>query len=546
MSTKSESSSVAVAARLATTLVVSASALALASGLCGCNRKNYQSKADEETYKILEEKWEEDFGQMANYEVSDETPDSNEIAAQLTTTDNIGLTEAVAVATQYNRNYQRQKETLYLTALDLTGTRHQYARQWFGTVDVAYASDGGSDDVSVGSSAGVTQNHLLGDGIQIGTGLAVDWARFLTGDPSTSLASVLSATVSAPLLGAGAGKAARENLTQAERNVLYRIRTFNRFRKTFVVSVINDYYRVLQQRDSVAIAEASYQSQVESAKQLRTEVEVGKKAQSELGESEQSLLRAEQSLVTARQAYEETLDSFKLELALATDEEFTLDPNELDLLEQELMESIPYEVEQAIEIALERRLDLANTANQMEDAERKLVLAAEGLGVQINLVGSANVDSTASTNWTRLRFHEGAYSLGVETDLLLDRKAERNAYREALIAVQQQQRAYDEQVDLIKLAVRAAYRELVNTAESYRIQTVALKLARERVQEQKLKLNIGQGTARLMVESEIALAEAQNNVTGALVAHTIAKLSFFRDVGVLQVKPDGMWEQNTL
>jgi len=30
------------------------------------------------------------------------------------------------------------------------------------------------------------------------------------------------------------------------------------------------------------------------------------------------------------------------------------------------------------------------------------------------------------------------------------------------------------------------------------------------------------------------------------VAHTIAKLSFFRDVGVLQVKPDGMWEQNTL
>ena len=101
-------------------------------------------------------------------------------------------------------------------------------------------------------------------------------------------------------------------------------------------------------------------------------------------------------------------------------------------------------------------------------------------------------------------------------------------------------------MDLIKLAVRAAYRELVNTAESYRIQTLALELARERVQEQKLKLNIGLGIARLLVESEIALANAQNNATGALVAHTIAKLSFFRDVGVLQVKPDGMWEQNTL
>jgi hypothetical protein len=29
------------------------------------------------------------------------------------------------------------------------------------------------------------------------------------------------------------------------------------------------------------------------------------------------------------------------------------------------------------------------------------------------------------------------------------------------------------------------------------------------------------------------------------VGHTVAKLNFFRDVGVLQVRPDGMWEQNT-
>ena len=546
MSMRSETSSVPVAARLAITLVVSASALALVAGLCGCNGKNYKTKADEETYKILDEKWEEDFGQMVNYQVSDQTPDSNEIVAKMTTTEGLGLVEAVGIATQYNREYQRQKEVLYLSALDLTDTRHRYARQWFGTVDATYANNGGSDDVSVDSRVGVTQNHLLADGIQIGTGLAVDWTRFLTGDPRTSLASVLTATVSAPLLGAGAGKAARENLTQAERNVLYRVRTFNRFRKTFVVSIINDYYRVLQDRNSVGIAEASYQSRIESTNQLRMEVEVGQKASSELGEARQALLNAEQNMVSARQRYEQTLDTFKIQLALATDTVFTLDPNELNLLEEEGIKPIPYSAELAIEIALDRRLDLANTANQMEDTERKLVLAADGLGVQVNLVGSANVGSTADTDWTRLRFHEGAYALGVETDLLLDRKAERNAYREALIAVQQRQRAYDEQVDQIKLAVRQAYRNLAERAESYRIQQLALTLARERVEEEKLLLNIGRGTARLLLGSEDALVAAQDRVIGALVGYTIAKLSFFRDVGVLQVKPDGMWEQNTL
>ena len=44
--------------------------------------------------------------------------------------------------------------------------------------------------------------------------------------------------------------------------MLYRVRTFNRFRKTFVVSIINDYYRVLQDRNSVGIAEASYLSRI--------------------------------------------------------------------------------------------------------------------------------------------------------------------------------------------------------------------------------------------------------------------------------------------
>jgi hypothetical protein len=36
---------------------------------------------------------------------------------------------------------------------------------------------------------------------------------------------------------------------------------------------------------------------------------------------------------------------------------------------------------------------------------------------------------------------------------------------------------------------------------------------------------------------------AQDSVTTALVNHLIAKLNFFTDIGVLQVKPDGMWEQ---
>ena len=157
---------------------------------------------------------------MVNYRVSEAAPNDVEMARVLPPSGVINLAEAVYVATQYSREYQSQKESLYLSALDLTATRYRYARQWFGTVDAFYDRSDAGEDITAGASGGLNQDHLIGDGILVGTGLAIDWARFLTGDPHTTLGTVLTATVAAPLIGAGAGKAARENLTQAERNVL--------------------------------------------------------------------------------------------------------------------------------------------------------------------------------------------------------------------------------------------------------------------------------------------------------------------------------------
>jgi len=508
----------------------------------GCSREHYKAQADKEVYEILEDKWQDDFGQMANYRISDGGPNNVEVLEAVPSDRVLSLAEAVEIATQYSREYQSQKESLYLAALDLTLTRHRYAPQWLGTFDAFYARNNEREDITAGAEGSVNKTFLLANGLRVTSGLALDWSRFLTGDPQTSLGSVLTSTLAFPILGAGAGLSEWENLTQAERNVLYRIRTFNRYRQTFVVSVISDYYRVLQQREAVLIQEASYARQVESTNQLRMEVDVGQRPAYDLGEAEQRLLTTEQALVSARQRYEQTLDTFKVRLALPTDANVTLDPNELTALADIGISEPAYTEVEAMELALDRRLDLANTRDGLDDAQRKLELAAKGLGVQLNLVGSANVASEPETKFASLQFDEGNYRLGLEGDLPLDRKAERNAYREALITAQQRQRGYEEQVDEIKLGVRQAYRDLAETAESYRIQQIGLNLARKRVEVEKLSLQYGRGTVRLLLDSEDALVRAQNDVLSALVDHTIAKMSFFRDIGVLQVRPDGMWE----
>lgn len=528
-------------------LVCSMICIALILGFVGgCKSpKQLATEADKESYQIIQNKWQENFGLMANYKVRDTVASEQEIAELIPPSRVINLKQAVAIATQFNRDYQSRKESLYLSALDLTLTRHEYARQWFGTFDGQYLKSGGIENNTVSSEAGVDQAFITAGGIIANAGLRIDWTRFLSGDTYSTLSSVLNANVTAPLLGRGGGKTAWENLTQAERNVLYQIRTFNRYRKEFVVSIISDYYRVLEQWENLEVIRASYERQIDTTKQLKMQVEVGQLAPSEVFEAEQELLRAENDVVSAQQSYAQTLDNFKIRLSLPTDADITLDPNELEALGNIGVEQPEYTVEDAIKIALVQRLDLANTKDGLADSERKLVLAAEGLGIQLNLIGSASVDSTEKTDFTRLRFQEGTYSLDFEADLPFDRLAERNAYREALISLQQRQRGYEEDIERVKLEVRQAYRDLEEAAESYRIQKLGVQLAEKRVEEQRLLLEAGRGIIRLLVDSENALVRAENQLTGALVNHMISKMSFFRDVGILAVKQDGMWEQKT-
>jgi len=510
----------------------------------GCSREYHKADADKEVYRIIGNKWKDDFGVKANYKISDATRAPNDIELQnrQDITGVISLSQVVAIATANNRSYQTQKEQLYLSALGLTLERHKYARQWFATVDGGFARDGDEEDVSFDSGAGVDRTRLLADGVLFGTSIAVDWARFLTGDSRTTLGTVLTASLDVPLLGAGAGKVARENLTQTERNVLYQIRSFNRFRQNFVVSIISDYYRVLRQRDAVTNAENNYKMVADSKQRLQAEADAGIRPPFEVDQAEQNLLGARDNLVRAQQTYQQILDEFKITLALPTDANIELDQNELKALETIGIKEPNFAVTDAIETALVRRLDLANSADFVDDAARKVMLSAEGLGTQVELTAGLEVASKEKTDFTRLQFQEGLYNLGIEADLPLDRKAERNAWRSALITLTRQQRQYEQDIEEVKLAVRQAFRSLNEAAERYRIQRVSLRLAARRVESTTLFLQAGQAKTRDLLEAQDALLLAENNLTAALVDHTIAKLSFYRDIGLLTVRPDGMWD----
>lgn len=144
----------------------------------GCSREHYKAEADEEVYGILDAKWGEGLGSKVNYRISDVEAGPNDLPSTYTLPASgvLGLADSVALATANNRNYQTQKEQLYIRVLDLTLERHSFVRQWFGTIDAGYTRDSDDESVDHGGDFGFSQ--LLANGAIIGMDIAIDWCVF--------------------------------------------------------------------------------------------------------------------------------------------------------------------------------------------------------------------------------------------------------------------------------------------------------------------------------------------------------------------------------
>ena len=524
-------------------IVLMICSLAFLYGPAGCTQHNYKKEADEKVYKIIDRKWRDDFGVKANYKVSDTEPSMGDIriAKAVPASGVLTLPQAVAIATAYNREYQRQKEELYVKALDLRLTRHQFEKQYFGVVTGGYNAD--RNDEVVGMEANFGFNQLLAHGTLITTRVALAWADVLTGNLRSGLTSILSATITQPLLRGRERKVVLESLTQAERDTLYQVRAFNRFRQTFVVSVISQYYGVLQLWDAMENAQKNCETLDLLIGKVETLSNAGRVPQLELERVRQDKLRAHDEYIQAQKQYKQALDEFKITLSLPTNVEFQLDVKALDTLKNSEMKMPDFSDTEAIDTALLRRLDLVNVADSVTDAERKVYVAVDSLRAELNLVGSANAPSARRADRQSLDWNREDYSLGFELDLPLDRVPEQHVYRKALLILNQRQREYDQASDIVKLEVRNAYRNLTEAAQRFSVQTEATKLAEKRYNNTLALLQYGRASSRRVLNALDDLLDARNNSTQALVDFTVASLNFYSDTGVLYVRPDGMWER---
>ena len=256
----------------------------------------------------------------------------------------------------------------------------------------------------------------------------------------------------------------------------------------------------------------------------------------------QEMLQARDTYIQAQKEYEMALDLFKITLSVPTATEFKLDETVLDSLKVPDLSELDFGEAQAIQTALFRRLDLANSADAVADAKRKVYVAADALRADLGLIATADVISEERGGRGLARVTED-YTLDVKLGLPLDRVPEQTLYRKALLTLNQSERDYDLAADTIAMEVRQAFRDLKEAARRYEIQSEGLTLAQERFRKTFLLMQYARASSRRVLNAQQALFDAQNETTEALVNYTVAMLNFYRDTGILQVRPDGMWQR---
>lgn len=277
------------------------------------------------------------------------------------------------------------------------------------------------------------------------------------------------------------------------------------------------------------------------AARSRAQAEEGRATQSDLGRLEQQELSAESEWINAVRQYRRILDDFKIEMGLPVDAPVILDDRELEALEIRHPE---IRVDDSIQVALVARLDYQNQRDAFDDSVRRVDLAQNGLLPQLDLVADATISSPDRTNgfaWPE--FDRYNWNAGLQFDPGLDRQRERTSYRSALIAQERSARALSLLRDQIAQEVRESWRSLEQARRTFEISALGVKIAERRVEEQSLLAELGRARAQDQVDAQNDLVNSRNQMTQALVGHTIARLQFWNNLGILYVKENGEWEE---
>ena len=451
--------------------------------------------------------------------------------------ESLTLAEALAYAVRHSRRVQDAKEDLYLRALGLTLERHLWTPRFVSNLRASYTEfpKDSDPDRAMQATADVAMTQRLPFGGQVVAQWIGTMVRDLENHVTNSESGTMIVSANIPLL-RGGGRVAYESRYQAERSLIYAVRSYERFRRRFLTQVAAEYFNLLSTKGSIRNSIANRQSTQDNWEISQALADAERIIQLDADRANDSFLTAQNSVAVAKEDYETALDEFKILIGMPTTNAIDVVEEGLDLPEPSVTEYL------AIETATRLRLDLLTNRDRVDDVRRGVEIARNNLLPDLDLSGSVSYSSNPD-HQSAFHFREDdeTWDVGIDLEIPLDRKAERNAYRSSIIGLRRAERGYDEALDRVRLEVRRARRQIDRAKFSMEIQVQNIRSNELRREQAQIRFEKGEIDNQDIVDADDALLRARNDYDRDVSSFRRAILEFRLATGTLRVGEDGRW-----
>ncbi|MGD1916633.1 MAG: TolC family protein [Phycisphaerales bacterium] len=437
---------------------------------------------------------------------------------------------------QTGREFLDAQEDYILAAIALLRERHLWGPRFFNDTTLSVAGQG--DDGAFDSTLRLINELRLTQRLPAGGAVAARWIvdateqlrSSATEDYRQSSELVLEGDI--PLL-RGAGSVAREDLIQAERDLVYAAREFEEFRRGFAVSIATQYFNLLQTVASIRNQQSQLINLRQTLERQQARQQAGEIALFELSITESSVLSANNRLQSAFESYIVALDSFKIRLGLDPSVPVALAPLTLSLNDPVATPS------EAAQQALLYRLDLQTSRDRVLDARRRVSNARNNILPDLDAFAEVGLPTDPDEDEGGLAFDPDSvrYLAGLRFSLPLDREIERLGLRTSQIALERSLRTFERDRDQVVVDARSRLRSI----EVARFQLILaerdVEINERRLEEQEIRAD--EITPQEFVDTNADLLEARDDRDAARTNLRVAILEYLRDTGQLRIGRDG-------
>ena len=451
----------------------------------------------------------------------------------------IDLASSWRIAQRSSREFLTAEEDYLLAVIALLAEQHRWEPRFFN--DTTFAGSNTWNDGTPANALSVINKLRVQKKLPYGGQVEAAWVanagQQLVGTVSDSYVQASSVQLSAnvPLL-RGAGMVAQEPLIQAERDVIYRARAFERFRRQLLVNIAGDYFQLVQIQSQIANQMRSLESLKTFQQATQARVDAGRIRAFEVNIAANDVLNAEAGLANLREQYILQLDRYKVRLGLEISERVIIKPLALEIPTPDAT------LDQATRAALEFRLDLQNTRDRVDDARRGVANAQNETLPSLNLGATALIITDPNKDIGGVNFspQDSTLTGSATLSLPLDNQIERLNVRSATIALQQRERGLEQARDNVIVGVRSALRNIDLAAFSLQLAEKQVEINKRRLEEQLLKID--EVDAKQVVDSQNALLLAENRRDQAKTDLRNSILNYLLESDQLRVASDGSFQ----